>query len=246
MPKRIVKSSESHDEQRFGKHRFEHWRVDRQVYFLTARCTDRFPAFADNEAKDIFWDRFEHYSQTPGFVPWVTSLLDNHYHTIGYLREGKELPMMMQRIHGSVAKLVNDRLRAQGVQAPWLYELPKAEGGSPPGSDPVPDHNADQKYPKQTTGGEPPSAKRKKIKFFGDVKGREYFDGCLRDEKQGRLTYRYVLTQCRRHGVCMDPVDYPHTRVGVELERAIRRANELDAFLRDVPYSRYQRRHRGP
>ena len=36
--------------------------------------------------------------------------MDNHYHTLGYLREGQRLPSMMQRIHGSVAKLVNDKL----------------------------------------------------------------------------------------------------------------------------------------
>ncbi len=80
--------------------------------------------------------------------------------------------------------------------------------------------------------------------FWRDAKGREYFDGCLRDEKQGRLTYRYVLTQCRRHGICNDPSEYPHTRVNVDLERAIARANELDAFLEGVPYKRYAKRER--
>ena len=39
----------------------------------------------------------------------VTSLLDNHYHTVGWLEIGADLPKMMQRIH-AVAKLVNDIL----------------------------------------------------------------------------------------------------------------------------------------
>ncbi len=39
--------------------------------------------------------------------------------------------------------------------------------------------------------------------------------------------------------VCADPKDYPHRRVGVELERAVRRATELEAFLYGVPYRRY-------
>ena len=215
MPKRIVKTSESPDEHRFGKHRFEHWQVDNQVYFLTARCREKFPAFRGEAAKAIFWDRFGHWTAEHGFTPWVTSLLDNHYHTIGYLREGRQLPEMMRRIHGSIAKLVNDHLRATGVQAPWL--TPEAAGGSPPGT-----------------------LKQSK-KFWGDSRGHEYFDGCLRDVKQGRLTYRYTLTQCRRHGICDHPADYPHTRVVVELERAIRRAVKLDAFLEGVPYPRYQR-----
>ena len=41
------------------------------------------------------------------FVPWVTSLLDNHYHVLGYLHKGDNLPVMMQRFHGSTAKYVN-------------------------------------------------------------------------------------------------------------------------------------------
>lgn len=39
------KSSYSPHEHHQGRHRFEHWYVDNQVYFITARCADRFPAF---------------------------------------------------------------------------------------------------------------------------------------------------------------------------------------------------------
>lgn len=80
--------------------------------------------------------------------------------------------------------------------------------------------------------------------FFRDERGKEFFDGCLHDTRQGRLKYRYVLTQCRRHGICDRPEDYPHTRVVVECERAICRAVELGAFMEGVPYPRY-RNHRG-
>lgn len=97
-----------------GKHRREHWYIDNQVYFITARCRDRYPAFASESCKAIFWDRFAWYTQQFGFVPWVTSLLDNHYHTIGYLKTGANLGPMMQRLHGSVAKLANDQLVAEG------------------------------------------------------------------------------------------------------------------------------------
>ena len=62
-----------------GKHRFEHWYRDNTVYFITARCRDRFHALASEEAKQIFWDRFLHYSQMHGFVPWVVTVLHNHY-----------------------------------------------------------------------------------------------------------------------------------------------------------------------
>ena len=110
MSKRIERISRSENTTYRGRHRYEHWLVDNQVYFITARCRDRYPAFTTEEAKDIFWDRFDHYTNEFGFVPWVTSLIDNHYHTIGYMRVGSSLPRMMQRFHGSVAKLVNDLL----------------------------------------------------------------------------------------------------------------------------------------
>jgi hypothetical protein len=109
--RRFRKSSSSSVEAFKNRHRYEHWYLDNQVYFITARCRGRFPAFASEQAKAVFWDRFEHYAVKYGFVPWVTSLLDNHYHTLGYLRIGEKLGPMMQRLHGSVAKLVNDLLR---------------------------------------------------------------------------------------------------------------------------------------
>lgn len=196
MSKRIEKISRSSNTQFRGRHRYEHWLVDNQVYFITARCRDRFPAFAAESAKRVFWDRFETYTAEFGFVPWVTSLLDNHYHTLGYLREGHNLPRMMQRIHGSVAKLVNDLL------------------------------------PQRLT------------PFWRNVKGQEYFDGCIRDERQARLAYRYTQVQSVRHRILRDWRDYRHTRVNVELEPAVRRALELQAFLAGVPYKRYL--DRGP
>jgi len=180
-----------------GRRRFEHWYRDNQVYFITARCRDRFPAFSAEHAKDIFWDRFGHYATEYGFTPWVTTLIDNHYHTIGYLATGANLGPMMQRVHGSVAKLVNETLHAP-LKPFWV------DGGH-----------------------------------------RNYFDGCIRDEKQARRAYRYTLTQSVRHGICQDYRDYPHTHVSVELEPAIRRATALDAFMQGVRYKRYDYRDRG-
>lgn len=93
-----------------GQHRFEHWYRDNTVYFITARCRNKFPAFATEHACEIFWNRFNHYTVMHGFVPWVTTLLHNHYHTLGYLKKGEELGPMMRKLHGSVAKLVSDTL----------------------------------------------------------------------------------------------------------------------------------------
>lgn len=150
-------------------------------------------AFESRQARDVFWEKFNQYTQEFGFVPWVTSLIPNHYHTVGYLREGKNLGPMMQRVHGSVAKMVND-LRGEKVKP-----------------------------------------------FWRDESGQEYFDGCLRDEKQCWRAYRYTLLQGVRHGLARDWREYPDTRVGVECERAIRRAVELGALMWGVRYKRYER-----
>ena len=188
------KSSSSAQEYYQGQHRFEHWYRDNQVYFITARCWDRYAAFRSPAAAAVFWDRFDHYTQEAQFTPWVTSLLVNHYHVLGYCKIGKNLGPMMRKIHGSVAKLVNDLLP------------------------------------------------ERRVPFWGDPGHQDYFDGCIRDEKQCRRAYRYTLMQSERHGVCRDWREYPHTHVKVELEVGVQRALELKAFLEGVPYKRYQRR----
>jgi len=99
MAKPIGKISRSTRPSHGQRQRYEHRLVDNQIYFITARCRDRFPALSSEAAKTVFWDRFEHYTSEYGFTPWVTSVLGNHYHTLGYMREGNALPRMMQRLH---------------------------------------------------------------------------------------------------------------------------------------------------
>ena len=195
MAKRIGKSSGSAPERIGGRHRFEHWYVSNQVYFISVRCRDRFPALAGEAAKAVFWDRFDHHTARHQFTPWVTSVVDNHYHVLGYCKVGAEMWPMMQRLHGSVAKQVNDLLATR--RAPFWSQKGVGHSG--------------------------------------------YFDGCIRDEKQCRRAYRYVLTQCVRHGICPNWRDYRHTRVAVELDVGVRRALALGAFMPDVPYARYER-----
>src|SRR5215204_4633166 len=117
MPRfRKFRTSRSSNHEHFqGKHRFEHWYCDNQVYFITSRCRDCYHAFASEQAKAVFWDRFNYYTKLHGFTPFVTTLLDNHYHTLGYLKVGEELGQMMRKLHGSVAKLVNDLLPERRV-----------------------------------------------------------------------------------------------------------------------------------
>jgi hypothetical protein len=176
-----------------GQHCYEHWYCDNQVYFITSRCREKFPAFDSEAAKAVFWDRFDYYTARHGFTPFVTSLLNNHYHSLGYLKVGEELGEMMPKLHGSVAKLVNDLLP------------------------------------------------ERRVPFWRESGHRDYFDGCIRDELQCRRAYRYTLLQAVRAKLVRDWRKYPHTRVNVELERAVKRALELKAFMEGVPYKRYER-----
>ena len=54
-----------------GGHQFEHWYRDNSVFFITARCREGYPAFASERAKEVFWDRFQHYTRVHEFNPWV-------------------------------------------------------------------------------------------------------------------------------------------------------------------------------
>jgi hypothetical protein len=106
-----------------GQHRFEHWYRDNTVYFITTKVRDGFAAFATEQAKQIFWDRFHFYTQMHGFVPWVATIMNNHYHFEGYLCDGEQLGEMMRKLHGSVAWMV---MKAIGVRhVPFWREAGK-------------------------------------------------------------------------------------------------------------------------
>ena len=180
-----------------GKHKFEHWYRDHTVYFITARCRDQRPCFAGAQARAVFWNRFLHYAAKHAFEPWVTTLMNNHYHTLGFLHRGQEPGEMMRKIHGSVAKLVNDTRAVRCVP------------------------------------------------FWNDRRHRDYFDGCIRNEKQYRRAYRYTVLQSVRAGLVKDWRAYPDTRVAVGLEDGLQRAVARDGFLTGVPYARYEGRKPG-
>ena len=79
----------------------------------------------------------------------------------------------------------------------------------------------------------------RRVPFWSEPGHQDYFDGCIRDEKQCRLAYRYILSQSVRNGLCKDWRDCPNTRVSIELDRGVRRAMELHAFMEEAPYKRY-------
>jgi len=141
----------------------------------------------------VFRDRFDFYTSLYGFIPWATTLLNNHYHTLGYLKLGENLGPIMQRIHGSVARLVNDLLP------------------------------------------------ERRLPFWRGNGRRDYFDGCIRDQAQCCRAYRYTVRQSVRAGLCRDWREYPRTHVAIDLEKGVKRALQLNAFMEGVAYKRYDR-----
>lgn len=182
-----------------GQHRFEHWYRDNQVYFITAKTSCATPVFTTKQACDLFWQTFDQATSANGFTPWVTALLNNHYHTLGYLKTGDNLPKMMQAIHGKVAKQINDLIRA-----------------------------GELKFPRQP------------LKPFWGQKGKKtYFDGCIRDETQATRAFYYTRNQAVRAKLVKHWQAPPNTRIHLELNQALPRATQRNAFLRGVPYKRY-------
>ena len=115
---RTDKSNQSKRRTFQNKHRFEHWYRDNQVYFITAKTALGTPVFTTPKACDRFWSAFDHACAIGTFTPWVTTLMNNHYHTLGYLKTGNQLPKMMQSLHGSLAKQINDLIEAGELQFP--------------------------------------------------------------------------------------------------------------------------------
>ena len=63
MRRRFRRSSPTTREFYNGQHRYEHWYRDNSIYFITSSCRDNYHAFRSDEAKMIFWDRFDHYTK---------------------------------------------------------------------------------------------------------------------------------------------------------------------------------------
>ena len=113
MGKRIRKSDPSSREHRNGRHKFEHWYVDRTVYFLTARVREGLFAFEDPACQTIFWSKFDQYTRAHQFDPWIATLLVNHYHVVGFAQNRVALGQMMRKLHGSIAWLICKHLDIQ-------------------------------------------------------------------------------------------------------------------------------------
>ena len=78
------------------------------------------------------------------------------------------------------------------------------------------------------------------LPFWRRSGNQDYYDGCLRDEKQLRRAFRYTLQQAVRARIVRQYEDYPHTHVHIPLEETVHRALHCCAIPIPVPYARYE------
>jgi hypothetical protein len=61
---------------------------------------------------------------------------------------------------------------------------------------------------------------------------------------QALRVFNYTRDQAVKAGIVRHHSQYAHTRVYLDRDRSIARAVELNTFLDDVPYARYERKRR--
>jgi len=91
----------------FKQHRPPHYNFDQKIYFITARTINKEKFFNTKEKKDLLkkiikeaGDKFQ-----ISFYAWI--ILDNHYHLLLNISQGKSLPAFMKAINGKSAFLLN-------------------------------------------------------------------------------------------------------------------------------------------
>jgi len=84
-----------------------HFFCDDSSYFMTAAIYRKRPLLADEHVKSRLLELIQKLFQEKGWTldHWV--ILDNHYHLLGNSRKGKDLPKIIQGIHGQSGFLIS-------------------------------------------------------------------------------------------------------------------------------------------
>ena len=152
--RRFRKSAATKTESFKSHHRYEHWYLDNQIYFITARCRDSLPRLRERSSED---------------------------NLLGPLRS----------LHKTLRLCTVDH-------KPTRQPLPHARL-SPYRRKPRPDDATPARFHRKTSQRHPTTTT---ACHSGAKSGnRDYFDGCIRNEKQCRLAYKYTQRQSVRHGI---------------------------------------------
>ena len=88
-------------------HRPPHYYFDDKIYFLTARNINKTRFFDDEEKKYILKNIIKEAADVLEIKIYAWIILDNHYHLLIYVSNGKNLPVFIKNINGKSSFLLN-------------------------------------------------------------------------------------------------------------------------------------------
>ncbi len=139
-------------------HRPLHIYKDNSIYFITVRTIDRIKYFNSDKKKDILSDVI--HTACEKFCKDLTAwtILDNHYHILVEVDEGKNIPKLVNNINANSSRILNISENCIGRQV-W----------------------------------------------------HQYFDRCIRDEKDYWTRFNYTHHNCVKHGYAKSMEDYKYS-----------------------------------
>lgn len=102
-------------------HRPPHLYRDNTWYMLTATTLDRAPLLAAERAKTLVRDRLRALAPEFGISLKAWVILDNHYHLLLKTSGGRQLPGLINRLHGGTARQINLWHNATGRTVWYSY-----------------------------------------------------------------------------------------------------------------------------
>lgn len=99
-------------------HNPPHLYLDRTVYFITARTIKKIYYFNTSEKRQILKDKLFKVVSRSNFTLYAWVILENHYHILIKIKQGKDLSKIIQLLHGGSSFELN-RLEGVGDRQIW-------------------------------------------------------------------------------------------------------------------------------
>ena len=107
MPSELPSDLDCHAGARDWPHAPPHHLAEAGVYFVTARCRDRFSHFDSDMRRDYLTERLHALTVHYGWTLEAWAVLSNHYHFVAQSPAKADLPKLLRHLHGDTARYVN-------------------------------------------------------------------------------------------------------------------------------------------
>ncbi|OGY41159.1 MAG: hypothetical protein A2Y67_01020 [Candidatus Buchananbacteria bacterium RBG_13_39_9] len=84
-----------------------HLYLNNSYYFITCRTKDQKNYFSSNKMKSLLLDKFYIIKGKYNLNEFIFAILNNHYHFYTFIKNGADLPKIMQLINGKISKELN-------------------------------------------------------------------------------------------------------------------------------------------